>query len=316
MMEKIVKEVEIRVGKADFPAKLIVEEETEKEIGRSYDVFLYEVEYPKRSVKFKIGDFEQYITKSNLIPRGLWVYAYFDDNRKKLEKTLAKFLGKPVKLKKEDVVFVLKEGERGKIEKTLEEVEEFNRRRRKEGFSYPTRLVVVEKPVYDYLTLVLTWNKPRGFVEKDLREKFEEIKKLVKKADNWLVLDDMLIVAPKGLKKGRVLTLEEVEKLFAEELEKGKEILRKEKIEREKKEKELEEKRKKAIEEAKRTGKEVVIRTVYAFDGENPDPDDRMLFGNLIRELKRKYGDELGIIEIVEVATPDGKIIEKPIPSF
>jgi len=313
---ELVKEVEIKVGKGGLPARLVVIEEPRREVAKIYDVVLYDVEHPLRKVIFSIGEFEREISKKDVTKQGLKISLFLKKNREKLEKSLSELLGKKFSLpkQKEGIIFSLEESEREKIERLLSEVEKFNEEQIKRAFSYPTKLIVVERPIYDYLMPVFEWNKPDKLVEEDLRRRFENLKKFVKKADRLLVLGDEL-KAPEDL-IGQTLTLEEVEKLYRDAIEKGKEILRKEKEEKEKKIRELEERRKRAIEEAKRTGKEVVIRTVYAFDADNPNPDDRLLFGDLIKELKRKYGEELGVVEIVEVATPNGEILEKAIPSF
>ncbi|RKX59385.1 MAG: hypothetical protein DRP29_04745 [Thermodesulfobacteriota bacterium] len=71
------------------------------------------------------------------------------------------------------------------------------------------------------------------------------------------------------------------------------------KEELERKRKELEEKRKKALEEAKKTGKEVIIRCIGGYDGDEVHP-----------------GCEYGWVNIFEVATPNGEIKEKHIPSY
>lgn len=60
------------------------------------------------------------------------------------------------------------------------------------------------------------------------------------------------------------------------------------------KEKKVEEENAAAIAEAKKTGKNVYIRIVGGYDGDQASP-----------------GEELGWVNVVEVATPDGNIVEK-----
>jgi len=61
----------------------------------------------------------------------------------------------------------------------------------------------------------------------------------------------------------------------------------------------------------------VIIRQVYAFDGDNPTREDKILLGDLLNELYKRYGKgELGIVNVYEVATPEGKIEMKLEPSF
>lgn len=68
-----------------------------------------------------------------------------------------------------------------------------------------------------------------------------------------------------------------------------------EKVTQKKKEEEAE--NQKAIEKAKRTGRNVFVRQMEAYDGDS-DP-----------EARRKFGEECGIILVHEIATPEGKII-------
>ena len=68
---------------------------------------------------------------------------------------------------------------------------------------------------------------------------------------------------------------------------------------KENKTKVYEEQKSKAIEEAKKTGKDVIIRKIAMYDGDDEFPNE-----------------ELGIVNVYEVATPDGRIIEKSVPSY
>jgi len=77
-----------------------------------------------------------------------------------------------------------------------------------------------------------------------------------------------------------------------------------------KKKEELEKRRQEALRKAKETGEEVVIRRLGMFDGDDPSN----------YELLREYGldpySECGAVVVYEVATPDGKIIEKAYPTY
>ena len=77
-----------------------------------------------------------------------------------------------------------------------------------------------------------------------------------------------------------------------------------EKKKKENAEKEILKKQKEAIVEAKASGKEVTVRQLGGYDGDSDN------------SAQRKFGDECGYISVSEVATPEGKIEEREIPSF
>lgn len=82
-----------------------------------------------------------------------------------------------------------------------------------------------------------------------------------------------------------------------EEMQKAQEEKRKE-IEK-KKEIELQEKRSSALRQAQESGKNVMIRKLGSYDGDEEEP-----------------GKELGIVNVYEVATPSGEIITQENPTY
>jgi len=102
-----------------------------------------------------------------------------------------------------------------------------------------------------------------------------------------------------NMKEGDKITLKKLTEVFSKKIKELKEKDAKLKKEEEKKERELKEKQKNAIKKAKQTGEEVYIRTIGGYDGDEVNPERGM-----------------GWVNIIEVATPDGRIIEKEDPCY
>jgi len=102
-----------------------------------------------------------------------------------------------------------------------------------------------------------------------------------------------------------------IKRLYDMLIQKQVEQDRKRKVEREAKQKEWEEKKEKALKEANETGQEVVVGLIGVYDGDNWDEVKE--FGT--PEIRRNFG-ELGIVKVYLVATPEGKLIEKHVPSY
>lgn len=297
-------ERKVKVGRKGVEVLLFVKEKNRSEYGKEYPVFIPHV---------KMGTVEKLLERNSLTKEGLRFYVWSEE-RPELEK----FLGTKIPGNVDGITFYLTSEARKEIEKFLNEVERKNEEQRRKVFDYPSKLRVQEWYIFDMPYKVFVWNKPEEYVEEEKRKLYEETAKLLKTAGEGYVKDyGLYIEAPRELEEGQEIDIEEVLEHYREAIEKGKRIVEeKERKEKEREEK-LERKRKEALEEARRTGKEVIVREVYVFDGDSPSREDWMLMGDLIREVYRKYGKgELGMVNVYEVATPEGKIETRAYPSF
>jgi len=94
-----------------------------------------------------------------------------------------------------------------------------------------------------------------------------------------------------------LISREEADAIIREEEHQKKQREREEVREKAEKEKEIQSQRAKALAEARRTGKKVIVRKIGSYDS---DPS----------------AAETGIINVYEVATPDGEIIEEETPTY
>ena len=125
------------------------------------------------------------------------------------------------------------------------------------------------------------------------REIFNVTKYKEPKYKHWQTTQNGLVIELSKEEFDVIFT--EFKRSVEEHKKKRKKREKEKKIEAEKKLKELQTK---ALLKAKETKKDVIIRTVGGFDGDEV------------------YGDETGWVNIYEVATPMGKIIEKEYPSY
>lgn len=297
-------EKKIRIGRKGVEAVLFTEEERRTEYGKEYSVLI---------PRIKIGTVVRLLEMADLTKEGLQFYVW-----KKERAELERFLGVRIPGKVDGIKFYLSPEARKEIEEFLEEVHRRNENERRKVFSYPSKLRVQERYILDMPYRILVWNKPEEYVEEEKRELYDEIAELLKIAGTGYVYDYKLYIeAPKELEEGQEADIEEILEYYREAIERGKKIKEERERKARKKEEELERKRREALEEAKRTGKEVVVREVYIFDGDNPSREDRMLLGDLIDDLYKTYGkEELGMVSVCEVATPEGKIEIRAYPSF
>ena len=167
----------------------------------------------------------------------------------------------------------------------------------------------------DYL--ILEFNKHPEAVSEEENSVYKRILSALKMAGKTVGVYIKYIPAPQNSKLGDEYTLEEIEEYYREDIEKAEEEKRKWEEEKRRKEEELEKKREEALSKAKETGREVLIRPVGEFNGDAPTREDWMFYEDIIKETYRRYGRrELGIVTIYEIATPEGKIVYRGIPSF
>jgi len=145
-----------------------------------------------------------------------------------------------------------------------------------------------------YDAKVFVPNKTESAMTVEEKTRYNRLLNAVKEFNNDKYHLDGYIDA-REYEEGQEFTLSDLENMFKPELQKYNELER----EREERKKELERKRQEAIEEAKRTGKEVYIRIVDGYDGDEVYP-----------------GRDYGWVNVWEVATPDGKIIYKDEPTY
>jgi len=97
------------------------------------------------------------------------------------------------------------------------------------------------------------------------------------------------ILPDSRFERSKTYTLDDLEKLFEKELKEYEEHLKQQ-------QEDYEQKKQKALVEAKRTGKEIIIQRIGAYCGNE--------------------GKEEGMVVVYEVATPDGRVIEKAYPTY
>lgn len=228
--------------------------------------------------------------------------------RKKFEKLIGR------KIPADSAYLTFDEETAKELLKLKEELKKKSEEEKKRAFSYPTRLVAKRETFFlgdmDQERVVFRWNKPDEMVEEHLKERFEELKKKLSLLGKTLTLSwGEEVEVPDEIPEGTELSIQEVEKLFEKDLKELEE--RKKKSDRE-----TEKLRKEAIRKAKETGEKVYIRKVYVFDGDNPTKEDELLLGEHLQKLYNKYGkEELGMVEVWEVATPKGEITIELIPT-
>ncbi len=297
-------EKRVRIGKKGVEAILLTEERRRSEYGKEYSVLIPLI---------KIGTVIKLLEKADLTKEGLRFYVW-----KKERAELERFLGVKIPKNADGIKFYLTPEARKEIEEFLEEIEKRNKEEKRKVFRYPSKLRVSERYILDMPYRILVWNKPEEYVEEEKRRLYKETAELLKIAGTGYVYDYKLYIeAPKELEANREADIEEILEYYREAIEKGRRIREERERKAREKEKELERKRKEALEEAQKTGREVIIREVYTFDGDNPSAEDRILLGDLIDNLYKTYGKgELGMVSVCEVATPEGKIETKAYPSF
>jgi len=216
--------------------------------------------------------------------------------------------------RKGDIYITISEEDWKKLVDLQEEIRKKNRQLHRELLeSIPLRFIVREESLrlLDMYYTAKVFMPNREMLEEE-EKKYEKLKEAVKKfnKDKWH-LDEY--IDAKEYEEGKEFTLEQLEEMFREEIEQYEKHTAEREEKRRKKQEEYERRKKEALEEAKRTGKEVTIRRVGMFDGDDPSNN----------EMLRAYGlggynegSDYGLVIVWEVATPDGRIIEKADPCY
>ena len=273
-----------------------------------YDITIYEeekeedykgVKYKQKNLRMKIKGllFWVHLTKV----RDIYALEIYLDEKE------AKMLGTR---KGTNYITITKE-DYEKIQNIQKEIEKYNKEEYEKTLrSIPLRFKKQEKCFtlldYDYEVTVFVPNRELLHEE---RERYNKILNVVKEVDNKNYHDGFLDATKY---KKEEATIDELEQFFVKQIQKYEELIKKEQEERKKREEEYKKKVQEALEEAKRTGEEVIIRKVGVFDGDACDVETEF--------LKSSYGlsgqQELGAVVVYEVATPDGRIIEKASPCY
>jgi len=202
-----------------------------------------------------------------------------------------------------------------KLENLEKEIENKNKEIYKQFLeSIPLRFVVRK----ENLRLLDMYYEAKVFIPnreltEEEEEKYEKLKKAVEKfaeTGKWHL--DGYIDA-REYEEGQEFTLEQLEQMFKKEIEAHENRIREIQEEKKRKQEEYERKKRKALEEAKKTGKEIVIRKVGMFDGDDPSNSDLLWDCGL---GGYNEGSDYGLVIVYEVATPKGEIIEKGFPSY
>jgi len=202
--------------------------------------------------------------------------------------------------KRGDIYIVIDKKDWDMLKELEKKIEEENKKAEEEAIrSIPLRFVVKT----ENLRLLDMFYEAKVFVAnrmllKDEKERYKKLLEAIKKYRKEKYHLDGYIDA-REFEEGQEFTLEQLEEMFKNELEKYKNFLKELEEKKRKEREEYEKKKKWALEEAKRTGKEVIIRKLYGYDGDEIYP-----------------GREWGWVNVYEVATPDGKIKEKHVPSY
>jgi len=202
--------------------------------------------------------------------------------------------------KRGDIYIVIDKKDWNTLKELEKKIEEENKKAEEEAIrSIPLKFVVKT----ENLTLLDMFYEAKVFVAnrtllKDEEERYKKLLEAIKKYRKEKYHLDGYIDA-REFEEGQEFTLEQLEEMFKNELEKYENFLKKIEEKKRKEREEYEKRKKWALEEAKRTGKEVIIRKLYGYDGDTAYP-----------------GQELGWVNVYEVATPDGEIKEKHVPSY
>jgi len=202
--------------------------------------------------------------------------------------------------KRGDIYIVIDKKDWDMLKELEKKIEEENKKAEEEAIrSIPLKFVVKT----ENLRLLDMFYEAKVFVAnrmllKDEKERYKKLLEAIKKYRKEKYHLDGYIDA-REFEEGQEFTLEQLEEMFKNELEKYENFLKELEEKKRKEREEYEKKKKWALEEAKRTGREVIIRPLYGYDGDTAYP-----------------GQELGWVNVYEVATPDGKIKERHIPSY
>jgi len=287
------KEIVVMGGKnKDIEVKIIVEETEMEKYGKKCKFFtiLEEVNGVKENLKL------QYFPRKN------YYTIHFYNTKNNL-------FGR-----KGDIYITISEEDWKKLAELEEEIRKKNEELYQQFLKSIPLKFIVRKENLRLLDMYYTAKVfiPNREMTKEEKERYEKLKKAVEKFNrNKWHLDGY--IDAEVYKEEQEFTFEQLEEMFREEIEQYENYLKEIEERKRKKQEEYERKKKEALEEAKRTGKEVIIRKVGMFDGDDPANE----------ELLKAYGlggydegNEYGIVIVWEVATPDGKVVEKATPCY
>ncbi|MCD6381866.1 MAG: hypothetical protein J7L43_02720 [Candidatus Aenigmarchaeota archaeon] len=281
MRNEIIMEKVVKAGrKKDISIKIEIEEQNYEWEG---------VEYKQRKAFAETFGVREplELTKHD----GLYLIFFWDDKGE-----IKKHFG--IKNKKV-VYFVISEEDYKMLQQLKREINDFNKAelKRRNGeiklkFTVRNEKLRLLDMYYD--AKVFVPSKSMNSMTEEERKRYDKLLRAVKKFNgNKWHLDGYIDASE--YEEGREFSLDDLEKMFSEELKKYDEHLRK----IEEKKQELQRKKEEALKKAKETGKEVYIRIVDGYDGDEVYP-----------------GRDYGWVNVWEVATPDGRIIYKDDPTY